>query len=519
MNTMANTDSKCIEETTELHNYTKCADIFKENSTDRLLYVCHFCSGSFFEAQPLEEHIYEHFDDVTDPIKSEQSPIEFEFGAYDEPQLNNDDESTEDHQSVEISEYPDDEFVIENLDDDSNVEHFDIVFSNDENNEDRAHVMIESPLKSQLRCSCCFLSRPFPCFGLLQNHIDQRGVGTHSCPNAPDCMAKFHTIAEVDAHSILHDNADMHLCIHCGKAYSSEIEVNLHYGMRVDTVDTFVKEKLRTDSLVAKENAIVAKELRVAPLKVDPNEQIFICDVCSKMFEHYSEIKQHMKEFHGADRIRESQRSLDSKKSSAASGSVKNPLQCGRAAIKKDTNGLFICTYCEKTFRTRENFVQHERIHTGEKPYECVECGKRFNHSSYINIHMRTHSGIRPYQCTKCDSAFISRSKLTTHVRKTHQKIRAHVCSVCEKKFAAPANLRDHFRAEHTMDRPFECGQCGKSFAKVKLLRQHQQLHQKDKQYECRFCPLKFAQAAGKHGHERRIHSMELAESRLLDVE
>ena len=45
------------------------------------------------------------------------------------------------------------------------------------------------------------------------------------------------------------------------------------------------------------------------------------------------------------------------------------------------------CTYCLKTFDHKNNFIKHERTHTGEKPYACTVCPYRATQA----VHLRRH--------------------------------------------------------------------------------------------------------------------------------
>lgn len=79
--------------------------------------------------------------------------------------------------------------------------------------------------------------------------------------------------------------------------------------------------------------------------------------------------------------------------------------QASQLKIDKIINGKqkpYKCNACGKAFSFRSSLIEHERIHTKEKPYEseCDKCGKVFSQPAYLNQHKKIHSGEYPVNVT-----------------------------------------------------------------------------------------------------------------------
>ncbi|XP_064223475.1 zinc finger protein 418 isoform X2 [Aotus nancymaae] len=185
--------------------------------------------------------------------------------------------------------------------------------------------------------------------------------------------------------------------------------------------------------------------------------------------------------------------------------------ECGKSFSKYDSfsnhqrghtgNRPYECGECGKSFSNKGSLVQHQRVHTGERPYECGGCGKSFSQNGTLIKHQRVHTGERPYECEECGKCFTQKGNLLQHQR-GHTSERPYECEECGKRFSQKGTLTEHHRV-HTRERPYECGECGKSFSRKGHLRNHQRGHTGERPYECGECGKSFSRKGNLIQHQR----------------
>ncbi|XP_018576196.1 zinc finger protein 2 homolog [Anoplophora glabripennis] len=172
---------------------------------------------------------------------------------------------------------------------------------------------------------------------------------------------------------------------------------------------------------------------------------------------------------------------------------------------------VFDCRVCKRYFTRKDNLAEHLRGHAGQgkkkKTFNCGFCGKVFHGYALLNVHVRTHTGEKPYPCDLCPKKFPSAGAMKKH-RRMHTGEKPYKCDECDKRFAAKETLNRHLRI-HTGEKPHQCQFCGKSFIQASQLRAHIFHHTGENAYTCPHCNRAFNRRLRLTTHIKFMHEGE----------
>ena len=172
-----------------------------------------------------------------------------------------------------------------------------------------------------------------------------------------------------------------------------------------------------------------------------------------------------------------------------------------------ENNAKHVCTFtnCNKAFKSKIGLQEHAARHTGDFNFTCETCHKKFLLRSYFLAHQRIHSkaNLKVFPCSLCTKTFKSKQNLIDH-EACHLGLKYYKCEVCEKSFTTKTHLDCHLKTHNQIDQQFSCSVCNKSFKTKSYLKVHIKTHFDDlKNYTCGYCGKKFIQMSDLKIHSR----------------
>ncbi|XP_064100859.1 mucin-2-like [Macrobrachium nipponense] len=168
---------------------------------------------------------------------------------------------------------------------------------------------------------------------------------------------------------------------------------------------------------------------------------------------------------------------------------------------KKVETTEFVCTSCEKNFKTKEGLRRHTKIHHKE-PFSCPKCSFTTVIFRDYTQHKETHAETKA--CQHCDYTTKSAKEFTVHKRIHVEPMSCPLCDFSSK------NMKDWAQHKKTHPEPHHCPSCDYQTSRLDAIKKHLQRHKEDSQHSCPHCTFSCVNKALLSKHVKSAHGKSL---------
>lgn len=131
-------------------------------------------------------------------------------------------------------------------------------------------------------------------------------------------------------------------------------------------------------------------------------------------------------------------------------------------------------------------------------PYNrlCTDCGTFFDRRT---PHRCSHK-VKPYSCNICGKRFVNKVALNHH-NEVHNENYEFSCKFCHVSFKAMADMFTHEQIHIAEGNFYKCPECSRTFATNKERRIHLEEHKMQNQVKCHYCEMEFVSLSSLRRH------------------
>lgn len=258
----------------------------------------------------------------------------------------------------------------------------------------------------------------------------------------------------------------------CFKSFTNDDNDSFTYDDFDESCQSVPSDRNNVDNAIDKK---IEEFIQNKGKKANPK----ICTVCNKLFRTNHKLKCHM-ETHAENNAKYVCNFT------SCSKAFKSKIGLQEHAARHTGNFNFTCETCHKKFLLRSYFLAHQRIHSkaNMKVFPCSLCPKTFKSKQNLIDHETCHLGLKYYKCEVCGKSFTTKTHLDYHLR-AHSQIDQFSCNVCNKLFKTKNYLKIHIKTHFEELKNYSCGYCGKKFIQMSDLKIHSRTHTKEKSFVC----------------------------------